>query len=91
MLYFDFNTQLRTRAENNFEKDLLQAHEQLSVWEDNGEHQEVRKIKLVMTKESYFKKVMKPKFKSEIILSENLMRCEMGSNEQTHLSQASHP
>lgn len=35
--YIDLNTSLRARANNEFER-LLQAHEQLCIWKDYGEH-----------------------------------------------------
>ena len=50
-------------------------------------------IKLVTNRESYFKAVMKPNFKSGICFSENLMGCEMGKievvmNKPVYLGQA---
>ena len=50
-------------------------------------------IKLVTNRESYFKTVMKPNFKSGICFSENLMGCEMDEikvtmNKPIHLGQA---
>ena len=35
-------------------------------------------IKLVMSRESYLKTVMKPNFKSDVLFGENFMGCEMG-------------
>ena len=37
-----------------------------------------RNIKLVTSRESYLKTVMKPNFKSDVLFGENLMDCEMG-------------
>ena len=50
-------------------------------------------IKLVTSRESYLKTVMKPNFKSGICFSENLMSCEMGKikvtmNKPVYLGQA---
>jgi uncharacterized protein YeeX (DUF496 family) len=36
--YIDFNTYLRTKAKNDFEKDFFQIDEQLSFWKNDGEH-----------------------------------------------------
>ena len=52
-----------------------------------------KNIKLVMSKEAYLKTVMKPNFKSGVLLGENLMRCEMGKvkvvmNKPIYLGQA---
>ena len=76
--YIDFNTQLRTKAKNDFEKDFFKFMNN-SVF---GETMEIirkhRNIKLVMSRELYFKTVMKPNFKSGVLFGENLMGCEMG-------------
>ena len=37
-----------------------------------------RNIKLVMSKEAYLKTIMKPNFKSGVLLGENLMGYEIG-------------
>ena len=52
-----------------------------------------RNIKLVASRESYLKTVMKPNFKSGILFGENLMGCEMGKikvvmNKLVYLGQA---
>ena len=52
-----------------------------------------RNIKLVMSRESYLKTVMKPNFKSGVLFGENLMGCEMGKikvviNKLVYLGQA---
>ena len=38
-VYIDFNTALRTKATNDFEKDFFQTNEQLCIWQNCGEHQ----------------------------------------------------
>ena len=68
--YIDFNTQLRTKATNDFEKDFFKL-----TMENIRKH---RNIKLVMNEEEYLKTIMKPNFKSGILFGENLMGCEMG-------------
>ena len=52
-----------------------------------------RNIRLVMNRESYFKTIMKPNFKSGVLLGENLMGCETGKikvvmNKPVYLGQA---
>ena len=75
--YIDFNTQLRTKAKNNFEKDLFKLMNN-SVFGKTVENiRKHRNIKLVTNRESYLKTVMKPNFKSGILFSKNLMSCEM--------------
>ena len=76
--YIDFNTQLRTAATNDFEKDFFKLKNNLvfrKVMENIRKH---RNVKLVTTEEKYLLMVMKPNFKSGVLFSENLMGCEMG-------------
>ena len=76
--YIDFNTQLRTRATNDFEKDFFKLMNN-SVFGKMMEN--IRKhgnIKLVTIEEKYLRTVMKPNFKSGVRFDENLMGCEMG-------------
>ena len=50
-----------------------------------------RNIKLITSRESYLKTLMKPNFKSGVLLGENLIGCEMGKvimNKPVYLSQA---
>ena len=76
--YIDFNTQLRTAATNDFEKDFFKLMNN-SVFEKTMENiRKHRNIKLVTTEEKYFLTVMKPNFKSGVLFGENLMGCEMG-------------
>ena len=76
--YIDFNTQLRTRATNNLEKDFFKLMNN-SVFRKMMENiRKHRNIKLVTNKELYLHTVMKPNFKSGILFGENLMGCEMG-------------
>ena len=76
--YIDFNLQLRTHATNDFEKDFFKLMNKAvfgTIMENIRKH---RNIKLVMSRESYLKTVMKPNFKSGVLFGENLMGCEMG-------------
>ena len=68
--YINFNTELRTKAENDFEKELINN----SVFGKAIEIVRKRKdVELVTNKKAYLIKVMKSNFKSEILFSENLM------------------
>ena len=76
--YIDFNTQLRTAATNDFEKDFFKLMNN-SVFGNTMENiSKHRNIKLVTTVEKYLPTVMKPNFKSGVLFGENLMGCEMG-------------
>ena len=76
--YIDFNTQLRTQAKNNFEKDFFKLMNNSVFGKTMENIRKHKDIKLVTNKESYLKTVMKPNFKSGIFFSSNLMGCEMG-------------
>ena len=91
--YIDFNTRLRTAAENDFEKDFYKLMNN-SVFRKTMENiRRHRNIKLVNNKEEYLKTVMKPNFKSGTLLGPDLMGCEMGKvkvvmNKPVYLGQA---
>ena len=76
--YIDFNTQLRTKAKNNFEKDFFKLMSNSVLGKTMGNIRKHRHIKLVTTEEKYLCTVMKPNFKSDVQSDENLMGCEMG-------------
>ena len=76
--YIDFNTQLRTRTTNNFEKDFFKLMNNTVFGKTMENIRKHRNIKLVTSRESYLKTVMKPNFKSGVLFGENLMGCEMG-------------
>ena len=76
--YIDFNTQLRTAATNDFEKDFFKLMNNSVFGKMLENIRKHRNIKLVTTKEKYLRTVMKPNFKSGILFGENLMGCEMG-------------
>ena len=76
--YIDFNTQLRTQATNDSEKDFVKLMNN-SVFRKTMENiRKHRNIKLVMTEEKYVRTVMKPNCKSGVRFGKNLMGCEMG-------------
>ena len=91
--YIDFNTQLRTRATNDFEKDFFKLMNNSIFGKTMENIRKHRKLKLVMSRESYLKTMMKPNFKSGVLFGENLMGCEMGKtkvvmNKPVYLGQA---
>ena len=62
--YIDFNTQLRTKATNDFEKDFFKLMNNAvfgKTMENIGKH---RNVILIMNRELYLHTVMKPSFKS---------------------------
>ena len=65
--YIDFNTQLRTAATNDFEKDFFKLMNN-SVFEKTMENiRKHKNIKLLTTEEKYLRTVMKPNFKSGVL------------------------
>ena len=76
--YMDFNTQLRTAATNDFVKDFFKLMNNSVFGKMMENIKKHRNIKLVTTEEKYLRTVMKPNFKSGVLLGENLMGCEMG-------------
>ena len=91
--YTDFNTELRKKAKNDFEKDFFKLMNNSvfgKTMQNIGKHKD---IKLVTNKKAYLRTVMKPNFKSGILFGENLMGCEMGKikvimNKPVYLGQA---
>ena len=75
--YIDFNTQLRTKAKNDFEKDFFKLMNNSVFGKMMENIRKHRNIKLVTTEEKYLCTVMKPNFKSGVRFDENLMGCEM--------------
>ena len=91
--YIDFNTQLRTAATNDFEKDFFKLMNNSVFGKMMENIRKHKNIKLVMTEEKYLRTVMKPNFKSGVLFGKNLMGCEMGKikvvmNKPVYLSQA---
>ena len=91
--YIYFNTQLRTKATNDFEKDFLKLMNDAVFGKMIENIRKHRNIKLVTSRESYLKTVMKPNFKSGVLFGEKRMGCEMGKikvvkNKPVYLGQA---
>ena len=91
--YIDFNTQLRTAATNDFEKDFFKLMNNSVFGKTMENIRKHRYIKLVTTEEKYLCTVMKPNFKSGVLFGENLISCEMGKikvvmNKLVYLDQA---
>ena len=92
-LYIDFNTQLRTRATNDFEKDFFKLMNNSVFGKTMENIRKHRNIKLVTNRETYLHTVMKLNFKSGVLFGENFMGCEMGKikvvmNKPVYLGQA---
>ena len=66
--YIDFNTQLRTAATNDFEKDFFKLMNNSVFGKTMENIRKHRNIKLVTTEEKYLRTVMKPNFKLESYL-----------------------
>ena len=62
--YIDFNTQLRTKAKNDFEKDFFRLMNNSVFGKMMDNIRKHRNIKLITTEEKYLCTVMKPNFKS---------------------------
>ena len=91
--YIDFNTQLRTAATSDFEKDFFKLMNNSVFGKMMENIRKHRNIKLVTTEEKYLRTVMKPNFKSGVLFGESLMGCEMGKvkvvmKKPVYLSQA---
>ena len=79
--YIDFNTQLRTAATNDSEKDFLKLMNNSVFGKTMESIRKHKNLGLVTTEEKYLCTVMKPNFKSGVLFGENLMGCEMGKIE----------
>ena len=76
--YIDFNSKLRMKVKNNFEKDFFKLMNNSVFWNTMENIRKHRDINLVMNEEAYLKRVMKLNFSSGIQFSSNLMGCKMG-------------
>ena len=91
--YIDFNTQLRTKAKNDFGKDFFKLMNNAVFGKTMENIRKHRNIRLVTNRETYLSTIMHPNFKSSVLFGENLMGCEMGRvkvmmNKPVYLSQA---
>ena len=75
--YIDFNTQLRTRATNDFEIDFFKLINNSVFGKMMQNIRKHRNIKLITSRETYLHTLMKPNFKSGVLFGENLMGCEI--------------
>ena len=71
--YIEFNTQLRTRAKNDFKKDFFKLMNNSVFGKTMENIRKHRDINLVMNEEVYLKSLLKPNFKSGTVFSENLI------------------
>ena len=76
--YIEFNTQFRTRAKNDFEKDFFKLMSNSVFGKMMENIMKHRDINLVMNEEAYLKRVGKPNLELGIFCSENVIGCEMG-------------
>ena len=91
--YIDFNTQLRMKAKNDFEKDFFKLMNNSMFRRTMENIRKHKDISLMTGQEVYLKRVMKPNFKSRIRFSKNLMGYGMGKisiimNKPIYLGQA---
>ena len=91
--YIDFNTKLRTAAENDFEKDFYKLMNNSVFGKTMENIRNHRNIKLVNNQEEYLRNVMCPNFNSGTLFGPSLMVCEMGKvkvvmNKPVYLGQA---
>ena len=88
-----FQHATRTKATNDFEKDFFKLMNNAVFGKTMENIRKHRNIKLVTSRESYLKTVMKPNFKSGVLFGENLMGCKMSKikvvmNKPDYLGQA---
>ena len=91
--YIDFNTELRMKAKNDFEKDFFKLMNNAVFGKTMENLRKHKGIKLITNEKVYLKNVMKPNFKSGVLFGENLMGCKMGKtkvvmNKPVYLGQA---
>ena len=89
----DFNTQLRTKATNDFEKDFFKLMNNAVFGKTLENIRKHRNIRLVTNREKYLHTVMHPNFKSGVLFGENLIGCKIGKikvvmNKPVYLGQA---
>ena len=75
--YINFNTKLRKKAKNDFEKDFFKLMNNAVFGKTMENIRKHKDIKLLTNKKN-LRNVMKPNFKSGALFGEILMGCEMG-------------
>ena len=85
--YIDFNTELRKKTKNDFEKEFFKLMNNSVFGKTMENIRKHKDIKLVTNKKMYLRTVMKPNFKSGILFGENLLGCEMGKIKVVMMSQ----
>ena len=73
--YINFNTELRRKAKNEFEKDLFKLMNNSVFGKTMENIRKHKDIKLVTNEKAFLRNVMKPNFKSRVLFCENLMGC----------------
>ena len=91
--YTDFNTELRKKVKNDFEKDFFKLMNNAVFGKTMENIRKHKDMKRLTNEKDYLKNLMKPNFKSGVFFGENLMGCEMGKikvvmNKPLYLGQA---
>ena len=79
--YIDLNTNLRTKATSNFEKNFYKLMNNAVFGKTMENIRNHKNFKLVTTERKYSKYVSKPNFKSAIRFTEDLVGLDMGKTE----------
>ena len=75
--YINFNTELRKKAKNEFEKEFFKLMNNAVFGKTMENITKHKDIKLLTNEKAFLRTVMKPNFKSGVLFGENVMGCEM--------------